>query len=181
MRRVCFDTGSDYYWDGRRGFLNEPSQARACFKDRKFKFYAATTFDSHIRRFTDFTDPQSLLSHLQSADEIVTFNGRTCDLIVLESVLGREAMDVIWRKPHHDLRGWKAFSLKDSVGSQLPRDVASSFEEVENQRRHKTKKSCDNEFISGKLGNTYRDTRFTYALFLKYLKSGSSEYTFHDL
>ena len=179
VRRVCFDIGSNYYWSSLKGFLNEPSQSRACFQDKKLKFHAATTFDSYTRKFTDFTDPKSLLDHLQSAEEIITFNGRTCDLIVLEKILGEEALASVWNKPHHDLRGWKGFSLADSVKSALPNKVGL-FESTERKRLSTLLKGTCDEFIRGHLANTYRDTKFTYALFLEYLKTGSREYTFRD-
>ena len=185
MRRICFDIGSSYFWNGKKGFLNHPSQARDAFENEPFKFYAATTFDSSLRKFQDFTDVKKLFARLEKADEIITFNGRTCDLIVMEKLLGYETMKTIWCKPHHDLRGWRMnFALKNAVRELLP-DMVSSFDNVEQERLQdirasSIKSTFDPEFIISHLANTYRDTKFTYALFLEYLKSGNQEYTFRE-
>jgi hypothetical protein len=105
MKRVCFDIGSNYFHNPLHGFMNEPAHAREYFKDKTFEFHAATAFDSSSRKFKDFTDHKKLFAYLLRADEIVTFNGRTCDFIVLEKLIGEESMADLWRKPHHDLRG----------------------------------------------------------------------------
>jgi len=180
MRRICFDTGSNYFHNTLHGFLNGPSDARWYFEDKTFSFYAATTFDSSSRRFRDFTDYQKLFAYLLKADEIITFNGRTCDLIVLENLVGTEAMKSLWQKPHHDLRGWQGYhSLKSAVSKFMPK-AAASFDQVESDRFAELRSSLGSEFVAGHLANTYRDAKFTFALFRRYLASGDSEQTFHD-
>jgi hypothetical protein len=180
MKRVCFDIGSNYFYNGLYGFMNEPSQARCYFEDKTFKFYAATAFDSSSRRFRDFTDYKKLFAYLLKADEMITFNGRTCDFIVLERLVGTEAMRSLWKKPHHDLRGWGGeFKLASAVSEFLP-NIKASFDTVQSNRLDQIRKSYGNEFIAEHLANTYRDTKFTWVLFQKYLASGSSEHTFHN-
>lgn len=180
MKRICFDTGSNYFYNSLNGFMNEPSQARWHFEDKTFKFYAATTFDSSSRRFKDFTDYRKLFAHLLKADEIITFNGRTCDLIVLERLIGVDAMKNLWQKPHHDLRGWQGYhSLKSAVSKFLPSTVGA-FDQVESDRFARIRNSLDSEFVASHLANTYRDVKFTWALFRKYQASGDSEQTFRN-
>jgi hypothetical protein len=188
MKRVCFDTGSSYFCN-LHGLTLEPSEARCYFKDTNFSFHAATTFDSYSRKFKDFTDHKKLFAYLLQADEIITYNGRMCDLIVLEKLVGVEAMVNLWRKPHHDLSSWNdAFGLKNAVYRFLP-DIAASFETVQIDRLAKIRNLYDGKFIEGhdgdfiaeKLANTYRDSKFTFALFRQYLKSGDSDRTFHDM
>ena len=180
MKRVCFDIGSSYFHNSLDGFMNEPSQARQYFEGKTFRFYAATTFDSSSRRFNDFTDHKRLFAYLLRADEIITFNGRTCDLIVLEKLVGVEAMKPLWHKPHHDLRGWQGYnSLRSAVSKFLP-NIAASFETVQTERQAKIRNSFDSEFVAEHLANTYRDTKFTFALFERYLASGDSENTLRD-
>jgi hypothetical protein len=188
MKRVCFDTGSNYFSD-LHGLTLEPSEARCYFKNKEFEFHAATTFDSSSRKFKDFTDHKKLFDYLLRADEIITYNGRMCDLVVLEKLVGVEAMVNLWRKPHHDLRSWRgAFGLKNAVTRFLP-DIAESFDSVETDRLAKIRNLYDGKFIAGhdgdfiaeKLANTYRDAKFTFALFRRYLASGDSECTFHNM
>lgn len=180
MKRVCFDIGSNYFHDPLQGFMNEPSQARCYFVDKTFKFYSATTFDSSSRQFKDFTDHKKLFAYLLRADEIITFNGRTCDLIVLENLVGVEAMGALWRKPHHDLRGWQGYHKLETAVSKFLPGIAASFESVQSDRFAKLRNALDKEFVAKHLANTYRDVKFTFALFTRYLASGDSECTFHD-
>lgn len=180
MRQICFDIGSSYFHNPFDGYMDKPSQARWYFEDKTFRFHAATTFDSSSRRFKDFTDYKRLFEYLLKADEIITFNGRICDLIVLEKLIGIDAMKKIWQKPHHDLRGWQGYnSLKGAVSKFLP-NVAASFDKVQSDRFAKIRNSLDSEFVAEHLANTYRDTKFTFALFRRYSASGDSEQTFHD-
>jgi hypothetical protein len=180
MRRVCLDTASNYFHNRLSGFLNTPAQARAHFNDKTFTFHAATTFDSSSRKYRGFTDYKELFGYLLKADEIITFNGRTCDLIVLENLIGEGPMRSLWQKPHHDLRGWRMnFSLKGAASDLLP-DMKASWDTVKSERLAKIRKSSDNDFVANHLADTYRDVRFTLALFCLYEKSGDKEYTFHD-
>jgi hypothetical protein len=178
MRRVCFDIGSSYYHDGRRGYLNTPDQARSHFADTVLRFYAATAFDSSNEQFHDYTDHQELFVCLRDADEIISFNGRTCDLIVLEKLVGDEAMKGVWQKPHHDLKGWRGYSsLRSAVSNLLP-DQFASFDEVERDHLSELRTSIEDEFIAEHLANTYRDVRYTFALFQLYMDSSESSCTF---
>lgn len=114
------------------------------------------------------------------ADEIITFNGRVCDFIVLEKLVGINAMKCLWQRPHHDLSGWQGYySLNSAVSKFLP-NIAASFDQVQSDRLVEILDSLDSQFIAGHLANTYRDVKFTFALFERYLASGDSEQTFND-
>ncbi len=41
--------------------------------------------------------------------------------------------------------------------------------------------SYEDKYIAGDIAGTYRDVRFTYALFERYLESGDTDRTFLDL
>jgi hypothetical protein len=180
MRRICFDIASNYFHDGKDGFLNGPSDARAYFRDRTFRFDAATVVDSANRTARDFTNYAELLDCLVSADEIISFNGRTSDLIVLEKLVGEEAMRMLWVKPHHDLRGWRNwFKLEIACSNLLP-GIAASFNELEAERLTELRNSHKSDFIAERLANTYRDAKVTLELFDLYLISGDSSRTFRD-
>ena len=115
MNQVCLDIASSYYWDGRRGWLNDPEDARVNFQGESFRFHAATVFENTTGKHFDFTDHRELYDFLIEADEFVTFNGRTCDLIVLESLIGENNSAKLWKKIHHDLKGWRGnWSLRNA-------------------------------------------------------------------
>ena len=107
MRRICFDIGSSYYRG--YGWLEGPEESRGYFKGTTFRFHAATAFDDANQIYRNFTDSNELFDYLVEADEIITFNGRKCDLIVLEHLIGEDAVKALWRKPHHDLSGWRGY------------------------------------------------------------------------
>jgi len=162
--------------------LNEPWEARVGFEGHTFRFHAATAFDSTARNYRHFTDYKKLFEFLLRADEIVTFNGRVCDLIVLEKLIGEKEMASIWRKPHHDMVRWRfdvKVGLRKASEELLPK-MFPSWESAKDKRLEKIKDRYRNEFIADHLADTYRDTKFTYALFHLYEKSGDTQNTFHD-
>jgi hypothetical protein len=180
MRRICFDIASNYFHHGTDGFLNEPSDAREYFRDRTFRFDAATVLDSSNRTAIDFTNSFELLECLVSGDEIISFNGRTSDLIVLEKLVGEGPMRMLWLKPHHDLRGWRNYFKLETACSGLMPGIAASFNKIESERLAKIRKSYSSDFIASRLANTYRDAKVTLELFDLYLMSGDSSHTFRD-
>jgi hypothetical protein len=180
MRRICFDIASSYY-NPPLVWFEGPNEARRHFKDTKFRFWAASTFDDLEERFASFTNYNELLAKLVEADEMVSFNGRKSDLVVLENLAGEEAARALWGKKHHDLTGWCGhWKLIDAIGRLLP-ELVPQFESVRTERRAELGDSCADTYIAGDIAGTYRDVRFTYALFSKYLESGDTDRTFFDL
>jgi hypothetical protein len=179
MKRVCFDTSSSYFHSSLTGYLNTPEQAREQFRGRSFEFHAATAFLYESGECFDFTDHEALFAFLIEADEIVTFNGRTCDLIMLESLIGEDSFKELWKKPHHDLKGWKAQSLKESIFWSIP-DLNNSYDGLYFESRYAELSSIENDFIRGHLAGTYRDAKSTLELFGLYLTSGDKDYSFLD-
>jgi hypothetical protein len=180
MKRVCFDTASDYYNGNFRPYLNTPEQARERFSGKSFTFHAATAFLAETDECFDFTNHGDLFAFLIEADEIVTFNGRTCDLIMLESLIGEDSFKKLWEKPHHDLKGWKAHSLKESIFWSIP-ELKQSYDGLYYEARHAQLSSIKSDFIRGHLAGTYRDAKSTLELFRLYVASGDTDFSFLDL
>jgi hypothetical protein len=181
MKRVCFDIASNYYHDFRDGWLNKPEDARERFLGKSFTFHAATAFVHATGKAYDFVNYSDLFDLLAGADEIITFNGRTCDLIVLEHLTGLSRASDIWQKPHHDLRGWRGHNkLERAASLLLPPKLAQSFNSVETTRRAKLIHLPYPDFNKSYLPGTYRDAKFTLDLFRLYLASGDTNYTFQD-
>jgi hypothetical protein len=183
--RVCFDIACSFY--AGKMWLEGPNDARAYFLDfmergKRFNFWAATVFDDSNRQYTDFIDHNGLFGFLVNADEIITFNGRKYDLVVLEHLVGEQPAKTLWAKPHHDLTGWRnCWKLPDAAENILP-DLALRFESTVTERRAELGTPDDvRDRTLNDLASTYRDVMFTYALFTEYLKSGDSDRTFSDL
>jgi hypothetical protein len=178
-RRVCFDTASSYFLSP-EVWLDGPAEARAHFKDQAFQFWAASAFDEATHQYHGFQTPEDLLTLLRDADEIVTFNGRKCDLIVMEKLVGRDATRALWRKPHHDLTGWRNhWSLSSATANLLP-NHGPAFEAAREKRRADLTASATGGTVAWDDTATFRDMWFTYALFQEYLKSGDTDRTFDD-
>jgi len=183
MRRICFDIASNYFHSLMSGVaLNEPSEAREFFENRTFRFHAATAFDSKARKYFHFTDSKKLFAFLLKADEIITYNGRICDFIVLEKMIGERQMMGLWQKPHHDLICWRfvhKVTLKKASEELLP-NLFPKWDVAKEERLFDIKDRYQNEFIEGHLAETYRDVKFTYALFRLYEKSKETGNTFRE-
>lgn len=178
MKRVCLDVSSSYW---HQQWFDGPNDARAYFKGKTFRFWAATTFDDSNQQFVDFTDCNELYSYLVKADEIITFNGRKCDLVVIESLVGEEAARAIWAKPHHDLTGWRmCWSLSAAIKEIVPH-LASSYDSTIDERLAELGGHEELDRTPNDLAGTYRDAKFTYAVFVEYLRSGDKDRTFSDL
>jgi hypothetical protein len=183
-RRVCFDIACSFY--ANKMWLEGPNDARAYFLDfmergKRFNFWAATVFDDSNRQYTDFTDYNDLFVYLTEADEIITFNGRKYDLVVLEHLVGEEPAKTLWAKPHHDLTGWRGCWKLEEAAKSLSPDLALRFESAIAERRAELGGLDADNRILDDLAGTYRDAMFTYALFTEYLRSGDSDRTFSDL
>ena len=179
MRRICFDIACSLYRDYTDPFLNEPANARSFFENQDAKFHAATAFDEAEQNYRDFTDPQELFNFLVGADEIITFNGRVYDLILLEMVLGKTVLSELWKIAHHDLWKWRGFGGLHATIQYVFPSLAKSFES-EFADRLDTLFALEPS-LANHLANTYRDTKFTYLLYREYAASGESSNTFRDV
>lgn len=175
MRRMCFDTASNYHRHFTDPYLNTPDDTRAFFRARYGevlpRFLRATVFDSSTKRYRDFTDYRKLFDFLITADELISFNGRIWDLVILEKLVGEDSAQQLRQKPHYDLMGMRNKSgLRSNINESLP-NRALIFEKVETDRLEKIRHRFDLDTAMS-LANTYRDTMFTYMLFREYERCG---------
>ena len=159
MKRVCFDIACNAFHNFRDGWLGDPITARQYFEQKDIRFYAATACVCEAEDFIDFTDFGDLLGCLAGADEIVSFNGRVYDLIMLEKLVGRDAASAVSRF--------------------LPQ-LAASFESAWVARRSDLLHASHSDFQRDQLAGAYRDSKFTRALFRQYVMSGDNDFTFRD-
>jgi hypothetical protein len=123
LRRLCFDTESDARWHYTWPWGDIPYR-RAEIKTWKIRFDAGVVFDASTGRYHAFDADQAddLVSYLATADELVSFNGRRWDMLILENLCGEDTIqNKLWSKPHHDLSGWRGFyGLEDLSRYMLP-------------------------------------------------------------
>ena len=123
---------------------------------------------------------QILFGLLESADELITFNGRTCDLIVLEKLLEPEESRLLWTKCHHDLKGWLEQSLESSARRFSP-GLATQYGLLRQQRFADLETAYgSNEPLRNALAGTYRDAWITSELARVYCNSDNKIFTFTD-
>ncbi len=178
MQRLCFDTASDYFWNGSKGYLNTPEQARAQFEGYAFKFYAATAIDFDSNQVTTYESVDLFLEDVLAADELVSFNGRTCDLIVIETFAEPEQVEALWAKTHHDLKGWLGCQKLSALAQKT---APTEFVDFDARVVSLTKdfvKAGHIDWIAEKLANTFRDSYFTNLAFAAYIASGDRDNTF---
>lgn len=180
IRRMCFDTESSWFWDPRWGWL-ETESARSCFQDKSLQFNCAVVHDTARGRYLEFgpQDAPRLLATLAKADELVTYNGLVCDMIVLEHVCGADQVaNSLWRIPHTDLCGWRGiYGLGALVKRVLPNRL-DAFAHGEDYEQRRLAARDGESHVVWKMPKCKNDVRFTLAAFRTYLKSGDTERTF---
>jgi hypothetical protein len=180
MKRVCFDTGSNYFYDPtRNGWLRDPAHAREHFSAKKLRFDCASALIvGESTTAYDFVNAKDFVEFLtEEADEIITYNGRKCDLIVLEHAIGEHAMEGVWHKPHHDLTGWPTdYGLRITISKLLP-DLAQNYDSIREDRSKMLIDQGLSRFIALKLADCYRDATFLAKLWDLYSASGSISHT----
>jgi len=178
IRRMCFDTESNCFKHYSEPWGDIPYMRAFIARKQDLAFHAGVICDRTHGRYLLFSSAEleAFIAHLSEADELVSFNARRWDLLILEAVCGRDRIErMLWSKPHHDLRGWRSGSLEDVAHSVLGvsqedwRGIRERrFAELDAQRR----------LDADKIANAWRDTHFTSELFKRYLAEGSGSRSF---
>jgi hypothetical protein len=178
-RHICFDIETNYFRSPTSGFINTPDQARSEIESwsNELRFDAAVVFDDEFGQFADFGSPTELIEFLKGADELVSFNGRTWDLPLLERFVGKANCKSLWDKPHHDLRGWLDCDLLISAKRSCP-DLFGRSDELSREYLDEYLKKGKGDFVAFKFAKARIDVRLTYALFEGYFRGGETTFTF---
>jgi hypothetical protein len=86
---------------------------REYFRDRTVRFHCGVIYDAIRRRYHTFRPDEAskMVEMLSQADELISFNGKRWDLLMLEKQVGRDCVDRSLRRiHHHDLSGWQAIA-----------------------------------------------------------------------
>ncbi len=86
MKRVSFDLASGTRFP-KYDFRNTPADARLLVPDEQIVFQAGTAWLDDPEKGIDFFDACAFAAFLANADEIISFNGRVYDLILLERLI----------------------------------------------------------------------------------------------
>jgi hypothetical protein len=120
MKRLCFDTDSNYFkcfWSG-IGAIEYHREVMQKFGP--IRFDCAIVFDVESRRYFEFPGTQitKFVAPLATADELLSHSGKRRDLPILEQVCGFEAIVPIWNIPHHDLMEAHNWTSLDNLSRQ---------------------------------------------------------------
>jgi hypothetical protein len=131
LKRLCFDTESNYYKDPRSG-TGDIEAHKALMLDTvtrtPLRFDCAVVFDEETGQHHEFGGSQAAdaVALLATADELISHSGLRHDLLILEHLCGVDALAVIWTIPHHDLfdlHNWS--SLKNLALQYIPQRYAA--------------------------------------------------------
>lgn len=182
MKRLCFDTESNYYkpQGSTIGDLDHHRDWIRQFVQRKpIRWDCAVVYDEQTKEHLNFNANQigDLLKLLATADELISHSGRRVDLLILEELCGVRRVDPILRLQHHDLfdlYNWT--NLDDLTLRYLPHQTAL-FEADYQRRLHEAddlypatrRGSTDNwrsegHFIARRIAKARFDVERTYAV-----------------
>jgi hypothetical protein len=131
LRRLCFDIESDRYWSLAWGW-GTVQERRSIIRDWKVRFDAGVVYDASTGRYRAFDAGRldEFVTYLATADELVSFNGRRWDLLLLENLSGEgKIREALWSKPHHDLHGWKGRYEKDDLAKTVLPPAAHALDD----------------------------------------------------
>jgi hypothetical protein len=100
MKRLCFDTESNYFKSPTSG-IGEPAAHREYFRSlgKRFRFDCGVVYDAESNIYLEFKrdEAAALVEVLTTADELISHSGRRADFIVLEYSLGKERVGPLWK------------------------------------------------------------------------------------
>jgi len=169
MKRLCFDTESDYFKPPTSA-VGSIDYHRAYLRDKQLRFDCAVVYDEETGKYHEFNDQQAneLVTMLAEADELISHSGTRVDLIVLEHVCGQDNIAPLFWISHHDLFDIHNWSSLDSLARQyLPGDRLAALQHDFDTRWKQVCTLTDHEsFIAGKLAKARFDVERTYAVFM---------------
>jgi hypothetical protein len=169
IRHMCFDTESDAYRGVEYGWGEEPDDIRWYFERRRrpVSFHCGIVYDASRHRYHDFGPNQAseMLNLLSQADELVSFNGKRWDFIILETQLGYDRVELsLAGIRHYDLWGHKGqWSLRGLGRSVLSKNEMKRLDDESHEARYVAAGFGD--FLSSRLSKCARDVQLTYAVF----------------
>jgi hypothetical protein len=184
IKRLCFDTESDYY-KGEIWILtvedHREHMQKKILQRGPIVFQGGVVCNEASGQYYEFRSDQAseLILLLGTADELVSHSGLRHDLLVLEQVCGPDAVSALWSIPHRDLLDMHSYNSVESLARQF---VPHRFEEakasfaarlVEIQKNYpstswgplKNHQSPEN-IQAGKLAKARYDVELTLAIFL---------------
>lgn len=182
MRRLCFDTESNYVksatspvgdLDYHREWINNFTRTR------KIRWDCAVVYDEAEQEYREFGSQQTdeLVIFLATADELISHSGQRHDLLILENILGVERVRPLLQVRHHDLFDichWN--NLEELTRRYVPervlelkRNDAARLSDIDARfpltRWGSTDRwRSDENFLEGKFAKARFDVECTYAV-----------------
>jgi hypothetical protein len=168
IRRMCFDTENGAFLSPVYGFGTEDG-IREYFRDRSVRFDCGVVYDVLRRRYCAFREAGKMVAMLSRADELISFNGKRWDFIMLEKQVGPDCVDRSLRRiHHHDLLGWQGrYELRALARSVMPKEEMERLDDYQQYDGHYNGLGFG-EFLSGRLSKCRCDVQLTYAVFRRY-------------
>lgn len=140
-------------------------------------FKCAVVFDEQSGTYREFNDQElgELVSVLLSADELITYNGKRFDLIIIERDCENGSASALWNIKHHDL--WEIYSGGlDNMADKYISEILPPLTREWNVRHERARERPPGatewrprghvwDEISDKLADATYDVKRTYALF----------------
>jgi hypothetical protein len=173
MRRLCFDTESEYYKSPTSG-IGSVEDHRAYFGDKRFLFYCGVLYDESADKYFEFRrgEATKLIEMLKSADEIISHSGPRVDLIVLEHACGIESVAPIRLIKHHDLFDIGRWFSLDYLAKHYCPNCVSEWNANYERRWRQARAENEDSFVDEKLAKAHYDVERTYAVYKELLRRG---------
>lgn len=167
MKRLCFDTESNYFMPPTCSGNVEGYQEY--WRHRALRFDCAVVFDQETDEYREFTreNVSDLVAMLKTADELISHSAPYVDLIVLEHACGEAAVAPLRQIKHHDIREMGNWSSVATLAKRYAPDRVAGWEADYESRLTKAAALGEESFIAGKLAKARFDVERTYAVFLE--------------
>jgi hypothetical protein len=181
VRRLCFDTESNYFKEPLSGIggveFHREYMRDWVAKHGPIRFDCGVVYDEENQEYREFRNDQAneLVAVLATANELISHSGQRHDLLVLEQVCGEDRVAPLWQIAHHDLFDLCNWASLDSLARQyVPEERLDAYNRAWENRRKQADVRWPEErpgwrpnqhFIEWQLAKARFDVERTYAVF----------------
>lgn len=189
MKRLCFDTESNYFMRPGTG-VGTPEAHREHWRGRNLRFDCGVVFDEETGHYHEFGNNRAfeLLELLASADELITHSGLRVDLIVLDHACGEDRVAPLWQIEHHDLMEICSMTSLDDLARQFIPDQSQLMHKEYKLRIEPLDIECklknwsdEKNFIATKIAKARYDVERTYAVFQEICRRRALQSVVHQI
>jgi hypothetical protein len=175
MRKLCFDTESNYFRppelgvgsiDDHRDYFHQTYN-----KANPMRFDCACVYDVDADTYYEFRREQisELVELLGTAGLLISHSGKRVDLLVLDLVRGEEQIRPLFDIDHFDLFDECSRESVESLARKLCNDDLAVWDK-DYQARYARSNSTPDPFIEGKMAKARFDVQCTYGVYSRLAK-----------